>query len=133
MDTTSENQGIGMGRVRVGRATIVAVLLAFIIFLCAQYYLQVQELQLLKKELQYEQVNQKITGFLNLFIAKVLKAEGEVSFEDRLKLENTIRDLNDRELLRLWEKFTQAQTVYEIQQSVKDLLQALVQKIYINK
>jgi hypothetical protein len=117
---------------KISRTAVNVIIAALVLFLCAQYYLQVQDLQLMKKELRYEQANKKITSFLNLFIEKVLKAQGEVSFEDRLRLENAARDLDDKELLSLWEKFTQAQTADQIQQAAKDLLQGLVKKIYVN-
>ncbi len=83
--------------------------------------------------LEFENSNQKINRdvvvFLKLFIEKILQGEEEVSFEDRLKLENSVRDLKDKEVLSLWENFTQAKTSEEAQFSLKNLLRALVDKI----
>lgn len=76
-----------------------------------------------------QKINQEIVSFLKLFIEKILKGEKEVSFEDRLRLENAVRDLKDKNILSLWEGFTQAKTSEEAQLSLKDLLQALVNKI----
>ncbi len=110
--------------------TAIALIVASgVILLSVGYFLQAQKIQRLQKELNVHQTNTNIVSFLSTFIKKVLKAKDEVSFEDRLKLENAVRDLNDKELLSLWESFTQAQTSEQIQQNVKNLLEGLVSKI----
>ena len=75
------------------------------------------------------QFNEKVLNFLSLFIEKVLKAEKEVDFETRLKLENDVREIGDKEILDQWNKFVNSQTETEAQQNVKDLLELLVNKI----
>jgi len=93
------------------------------------YFLQKAENQKIKEELGNQQMNVKIINFSNLFIEKVLKAKNEVSFEDRLKLENSVRDLSDPTILTLWEKFTESQTQDDAQEAVKNLLDVLIKKI----
>lgn len=66
--------------------------------------------------------------FNKLFIEKVLKAEEKIDFEERLKLENMVRNLNDEEILIQWQKFTESKTETEAQDNVKDLLYILVNK-----
>ena len=110
-------------------AIIILLLLAGNIFLGVKYFLQFKETQKIQKELSAKKVNDKIVNFLNLFIEKVLKTDKEVSFEDRLKLDTTIRDIHDPELLSKWENFTGGTNEAEIQQGVKDLLEVLVNKI----
>ena len=83
----------------------------------------------MQQEVTAKQTNVKVANFLSLFIEKVLKTDKEVSFEDRLKLENAIRDINDPELLAKWEAFTSGANEFEIQKGVKDLLEALARKI----
>jgi hypothetical protein len=75
--------------------------------------------------------NERIINFLKLFITKVLKAEGEVDFETRLKLENAVREIQDKEILDQWTKFTESKTEEEAQKNVKDLLEILVNKLQI--
>ena len=74
----------------------------------------------------------KVLSFLKLFIEKILKAEGEVSFEDRLQLENSVRALNDDEVFGQWEKFVNSVTNEEAQDNVRDLLELLVNRISPN-
>ena len=110
--------------------TIVLILLVFgNIFFGINYYLQLQEVKKINQQLQAEQTNAKVVNFLNLFVEKVLKTDQPVSFDDRLKLENAVRDINDPNILAKWEQFTGGQTVDQIQAAVKDLLEALVRKI----
>ncbi len=75
--------------------------------------------------------NERIINFLKLFITKVLKAEGEVDFETRLKLENAVREIQDKEILDQWIKFTESKTEEEAQKNVKDLLEILVNKLQV--
>jgi len=108
---------------------VISLLVLGNVFFGINYYLQLKESQKLQDQLKSQQTNEKVVSFLNLFIEKVLKSNTEVSFEDRLKLENAIRDLNDPVLLQKWEQFTGGTNVDQIQQAVKDLLEALVKKI----
>lgn len=99
------------------------------VVLLGLYFLQAREIKTLQSQVQVRQVNNKVVNFLDLFIQKVLKSDTEVSFEDRLQLENAVREINDADILLTWEQFTAATTEDEIQQGVKGLLEALVRKI----
>lgn len=107
---------------------IILILVAVNVFFGVSYFFARQQLQIVERQLNIQQNSTKIVNFTKLFIEKVLKAEKEVSFEDRLKLENAVRDLNDDEILRQWEKFTASKTELEAQEAVKNLLELLVKK-----
>lgn len=66
-----------------------------------------------------------------MFINDVLKSEGEVNFETRLKLENAVRNLQDEEILAQWQKFTNTQKEADAQTEVKVFLEMLVNKIKV--
>lgn len=108
---------------------VIGILLAGNVFLGVGYFLQNQEAQKMQTELASQKLNTGVIRFLDLFIVKVLKSNTEVSFEDRLKLENAVRDLKDKDILAKWEGFTGATTQDQVQQGVKDLMQLLVEKI----
>ena len=110
-------------------AGVIAVLLLGNIIFGVNYFLQAKETADLQKQIETQKTNEKVVRFLDIFIQKVLKTDKEVSFEDRLKLENAIRDINDPELLAKWEAFTNGTNEAQIQQGVKDLLEAIVKKI----
>ena len=75
--------------------------------------------------------NDKVLEFMKTFIVKVLKAENEVSFEDRVTLENQVRDLKDQEITSTWNSFVKAQTELQAQDAVKKLLLLLVEKVRV--
>lgn len=108
---------------------IILILLAGNIFFGVNYFLLQSSWQEIVAEQRGWQFDKKVLAFAELFIDKVLKAEKEVSFDERLKLENAVRDLNDKEILTQWEKFTNSKTEAEAQEEVKNLLELLVKKI----
>lgn len=79
--------------------------------------------------MQVKSVDEKTLEFTKLFISGVLKADQEVDFETRLKLENMVRNLGDKEILAQWQKFVESKTELEAQGNVKDLLEVVVNKI----
>lgn len=70
--------------------------------------------------------------FLALFTEKVLMASGEVSFEDRIRLENDVRALKDGTILKGWEKFVESKTADEAQTNLRNLISILVKKIEVS-
>lgn len=110
-------------------AIIVLVLLVGNIFFAVQYFSAQKKFNGIKSIAENKSVNEKVLDFTKLFITEVLKAEGEVDFEARLKLENAVRDLNDEKILNQWQKFVDSQTEDSAQEEVKNLLEMLVYKI----
>jgi hypothetical protein len=100
--------------------TIITVILLTCDVFFAVKYLFVQ--QRLDEILAFNQINSKIRFFNNIFIDKVLKAQGLVSYEDRLKLENAVMDTNNKDVIDQWHRLLDSQTEAEAQQGVIDLL-----------
>lgn len=114
---------------RITLLLVIGLLVVTSVFFGMQYFLLQSKVQTIQKVEANKQVNTKVVNFAKLFITKVLKAKTEVSFEERLVLENAVRDLNDKEILAQWDKFTASKTETEAQQNVKDLLELLINKI----
>lgn len=74
-------------------------------------------------------LNAQTLNFTRLFIERVLQAKGEVSFENRLKLENMVRGLNDPAILESWNNFVNSKSEQDAQENVGSLLDLLVRKI----
>ena len=108
---------------------VIFVLLAGSIFLGISNLQMRHKLQTSQLEKINYSSNQKILEFTESFIEKVLKNENEVDFETRLKLENMVRELDDRQILDNWNRFTASQTEDEAQTQVKNLLELLINKI----
>lgn len=107
---------------------LVVILLAGNIFFVSKYLSAKKESA---SVLQVHTVDEKTLEFTKLFISGVLKADSEVDFETRLKLENMVRNLGDKEILAQWQKFVESKTEAEAQNNVKDLLEVVVNKINI--
>src|SRR3989344_3321946 len=87
------------------------------------------EVERLKARERSIEVNEKVIEFANAFITIVLRAEGEVEFESRLKLENMVRDIGDREIFDAWSAIPKSTSENDAQKRVLDLLEILVGKI----
>lgn len=109
-------------------AIIIVLLVAGNILFTAMYFLNRAELLRLQEQLKVQQTNEKSLFFAKLFIDKVLLSAGTVNFEDRLKLENAVRDINDPKIFAKWEEFTNSQNDRESQIAVGNLLKLLIIK-----
>ena len=110
----------------------VLILVAGNIFLAFKYSQAKNDLRVARREVATQKINDQVLEFAQLFIDKVLKAQTEVDFETRLKLENAVRKLGDEEILNHWQSFVASQTELEAQAEVKELLATLVNKIRVN-
>jgi hypothetical protein len=112
----------------------ILILVVLLVITNVFWYLYYSKLKIAiqnQKTVNPPQFNEKVLDFLSLFIKKVLKAENEVDFETRLKLENYVRQIGDKDILDQWNKFINSQTETEAQKNVKDLLELLAKKIKI--
>ena len=108
---------------------IIIVLVVCSIALGFGYWNAERQLQVVKNESSKVETNAKVVDFTSMFIKDVLQASKEVDFETRLKLENSVRDLNDNEIMAGWQSFIGSKTEQEAQNNVKSLLEILVSKI----
>ncbi len=109
---------------------LVIIFLLLVICVLGFFYFDLyQRFKVTNATVTQVQFNQKVLGFNNLFIEKVLNAHSEIDFETRLKLESAVRDLNDEEILNAWQGFIGSKTEDEAQESVKNLLYLLSKKI----
>jgi len=76
-----------------------------------------------------KQINGKIATFNKLFVDKVLIEQGEVSYEDRLKLENAVIDTQDEEIINEWHAFLNSKTEADAQKETKKLLYLFANKV----
>ena len=112
--------------------TLVLILVLGNIVFGAKYFLISGELREAKAALEIQKTNEKILDFSKFFIKEVLRAENEVDFDTRLKLENSVRGLEDEEIFNQWQKFTESDTEREAQAEVTNLLGLLLEKIMVD-
>ncbi|MEK7658605.1 MAG: hypothetical protein AAB352_01950 [Patescibacteria group bacterium] len=110
---------------------IIIIILAVVnIYFGVVYFLNRAELLEVRQQLKTQQANEKVLFFAKLFVDKVLLANGAVSWEDRLNLENAVRDINNKEIFSKWEEFTNTKTDRESQTAVGNLLKLLFARIF---
>lgn len=118
-----------MAKQKIILITVILVLLIGNVFFAAKYFNTRKELSQTQTALEIQTANEKVLEFTKLFIEKVLKADSEVDFETRLKLENAVRELKDKEILDQWNKFVNSQIEIDAQNELEKLLEVLVDKI----
>lgn len=108
---------------------IITLLILGNIFFAVMYVSRQVKLRNLEQTVASQQINEKVLEFSQLFFDKVLQGSKEVSFDDRLLLENAVRVLNDKEIFSAWEKFTKAKDQAEVQKDFYNLFQLLLKKL----
>ncbi|MDP2629574.1 MAG: hypothetical protein Q8P45_02635 [Candidatus Harrisonbacteria bacterium] len=113
----------------------IAAAIVILILVMSNVYFALQVDQL-RHELKVQTINQQhqktstaVVDFMDFFIDRVLRAEGDIDFETRLKLESDVRQLEDEEILIRWQNFTSSQSEPEAQAAVKELLGILINRI----
>ena len=106
---------------------VILILLAISnIFFGVEYYLTSQQLQ---KISDTNKVNNDILDFNKLFITKVLGAQEEVSYEDRLLLEAAAVNTKNDEIISSWHEFLASQTEEDAQKNTLSLLNIFIDKL----
>lgn len=108
---------------------LVLILAGISVFFAWKYSVAWQELGDARVQLSQRAPERKAIEFTRTFVVRVLKAEHEVSFDDRLRLENMVRDLKDNAVLDEWNRFVSSKTESEAQEQAKNLLSLLVSKM----
>ncbi len=104
---------------------VISIVLGFKYFALQKNYLATQTV------LEERKMNERNLEFTKLFIDEVIRAQGEINFETRLKLESAVRNLGDEEILAQWSKFVESKTGDDAQKEVKNLLGMLIDKVKI--
>lgn len=120
-----------MNKLLISYLFITILLVSNLYFIVKNSNLQKEILEI-RRPIEIQKINGKVLNFTKFFIEKVLKTEGEVDFDTRLKLETAVRDLDDEEILAQWQRFVDSKSEKEAQQEVKNLLELLVSKIRVD-
>jgi hypothetical protein len=99
------------------------VLLAGNLFFSIQYIYSIKDDQVPTVDKGAQEVMRiKNSNFLKLFINKVIKADGTVTYEDRVQLENDVRQIHNPELTAQWELFVGNKDPKKAEQAATDLM-----------
>ena len=105
-----------------------------IVLLAGNLYFSVQYVESLKNSQTpvvdkgaQEVLQIKNANFLKLFINKVVKSSGTVTYEDRVQLENDVRQIHNPELTSQWETFVANKDPKKAEEAATDLMLILVE------
>lgn len=108
-----------------------AILIIFISVFCVSVIFNCYlSFEIIKFSNQYSQIEQgnKFLAFRDMFVKNVLLSSTEIDFDTRLDMENTVRDLNDQEVLSQWQAFTKSTTQEDASFQAKKLLRLLIKR-----
>lgn len=107
---------------KIGEIILIAIL--FVVLACNAYF--GYEYFLAEKNTagisEIFLANTKIMSFQKIFIEKVLKSGGEVSYKDRLDLESFAQNTNNQDIVNAWHSFLASKTEEQAQARVLYLL-----------
>jgi hypothetical protein len=109
---------------------LIIVLIASIIInvILGLNYLQSKNSKNANNQVAFEN-REKIAELNKIFINKVVATGGKISFEDRAKIEETIKSLNDQTISEKWSKFIASENGGKAQENVLDILVTLTEKM----
>jgi hypothetical protein len=104
-----------------------------VVLLAGNIYFSIQFINNIQQPVRDEQSNitqhLRATRFLKNFINTVLDKKGEVSFEDRVQLENDMLQMHDPVIKSIWDDFVGSKTAEEGQINAVKLMSLLVDRI----
>lgn len=107
---------------KIGEIILIAIL--FVVLVCNAYfgYEYVSAQKNIAGISEIFLASTKIFSFQKIFVEKVLKAGGEVSYKDRLELESSVQNTNNQDIINAWHSFLASETEEQAQDRVLYLL-----------
>lgn len=120
----------GLDKTRVLSNILMLTLVAGNIFFSIQYMEGIKQ-QSNQEDQQQTKATERIqtARFMKLFIDTVLNTKEAISFENRVKLENDIRQLWDKSLTTQWESFVNSKDTKSAQKEAVRLMSMLGSKM----
>ena len=123
------NNIVSMLKTKFLTAIAIIMLSGSTLLLAISYDTAQRELESARAVLASQRTGTKSLRFLQMFIKDVIKADSEVNFETRLRLENNVRELGDEQVLVAWQNFVNSKNEAAAQEHVKNLLELLAAKV----
>lgn len=119
-----------LDRSRLFANSLMVVLVGMNIFFSIQYTEGIRE-EGKQAEIEAMRIEERLQNsrFMKLFIDTVLGTNGVISFEDRVKLENDVRTLEDEQAINLWEAFVNSEDSEAAQKNAVRLMSYLSNKM----
>ncbi len=124
------NLNAGLDKARLVSNVLMLVLVMGNIFFSVQYISNIQQQANRDSQEEAKSTERLQTArFLKLFIDTVLNTKETISFENRVKLENDIRQLGDTNLTKQWDTFVGSKDPKTAQEAAVKLMSMLGSKM----
>lgn len=114
---------------RMAVIVALAIMTSITVYLAVECFLTSSDLAKAEVIISKQKEDANAALFTKLFIDKVLLSSGTVSFEDRLQLENAVRNVSDPEVFKQWQEFVDCTDETKTQVIVGNMLKLLIGKI----
>jgi len=111
------------------RNIVIAIILLCLALFVWRYLSLSSRLRVAEQAVGAQRVNEKVLSFSRLFVTNILRNEQAINFDQRLELENAVRDIKDPEIYKAWQEFTNAKEQSAVQLSFYNLFSLLLDKI----
>ena len=110
-------------RNRIVSNILLIILLAGDLYFSAQYVYNLRQQQTpIVDEGQRELTRIRNANFLKLFIDKVIRTNDKISYEDRLLLENNVRQIHSLDVMEKWKIFVNSTDPREVEAAAIELM-----------
>jgi hypothetical protein len=106
---------------------LLVVLLAGNLFFSIQYIENTRQTEVAQDTQSITRL--QISRFLKSFIDLVLSTQGTITYDDRVKLENDIRQIHDADLTKAWDTFIASKNGDQAQANAIKLMSLLTNKM----
>ncbi len=119
-----------LDRTRLVSNVLMLVLVAGYIFFSIQYTQSIKQQEAAAAAISDSGATRiQVAHFLKYFIDTVLNTQGTISFDDRVKLENDIRQIHDASLTTQWTEFVNSKNSKLAQTNAVKLMSMLTNKM----
>ena len=120
----------GLDKSRLLSNILMLILVIGNIFFSIQY-METMTAQSNKDTAEQEKVMERLqtARFMKFFIDTVLNTKGEITYDDRVKLENDVRQLGDKSITTQWEAFVNSKDTKTAQEVAVKLMAMLSSKM----
>ena len=124
------NLNAGLDKARLLSNILMIILVMGNIFFSIQYIANIQQQAKQDSDAEQKATERLQTArFMKYFIDTVLNTKGTVSFEDRVKLENDVRQLHDSQVTAEWDIFVASKDSKAAQEAAVKLMSMLSSKM----
>ena len=132
MDQNQVKKSFLLDKTKIVTNILLVVLVSGNIFFSIQYTENLKQQQMQKED--SIGTNIQVSRFLKLFVDVVLNTEvgKTISYDNRVKLENDVREIKDAEIIKSWDKFVESTDAKVAQKNAASLMKMLTNKLLVD-